>query len=73
MKKIRYLAEYIIVSVLFILFKIIGYKNSSNFGAKIGRIFGLFVSCSFPYLTSFKFSRNRTENSQIIRINFSGF
>ena len=43
MKKIRYLAEYIIVSVLFILFKIIGYKNSSNFGAKIGRIFGPYI------------------------------
>tara|TARA_Y100001960_G_C14570305_1_gene775496 strand:+ start:124 stop:981 length:858 start_codon:yes stop_codon:yes gene_type:complete len=43
MKKIRYLAEYIIVSVLFILFKFIGYKNSSNFGAIIGKVFGPYI------------------------------
>ena len=40
MKKIRYFFEYIIVSLLFILFKFIGYQNSSNIGAKIGKIFG---------------------------------
>ena len=40
MKKIRYFFEYIIISLLFILFKFIGYQNSSNIGAKIGKIFG---------------------------------
>ena len=40
MKNIRYFFEYIIISLLFILFKFIGYQNSSNIGAKIGKIFG---------------------------------
>ena len=40
MKKIRYLFEYFIISGLFIIFKLIGYQNASNLGAKLGKIFG---------------------------------
>ena len=40
MKKIIYFIEYILVSFLFIIFKIIGYKASSNLGYIIGKIFG---------------------------------
>ncbi len=40
MKKIIYFFEYLLVSVLFTIFKIIGYKKSSNFGFVIGKIFG---------------------------------
>ena len=40
MKTFRYIFEYIIISGFFILFKFIGYKKSSNIGAKIGKIFG---------------------------------
>lgn len=40
MKKIRYLIEYLIIKVLFFLFKIIGYQMSSNLGNKIGVLFG---------------------------------
>ena len=40
MKKIRYLLEYFLISGLFIIFKLIGYQNASNLGAKLGKIFG---------------------------------
>ena len=40
MKKIRYFIEYIIISILFVFFELIGYQKSSNIGAKIGKVFG---------------------------------
>ncbi len=40
MKLVKYFFEYIIITVLFIIFKIIGYKNASELGEKIGKIIG---------------------------------
>ena len=40
MKLIIYFIEFIIVHILFILFKIFGYKFSSNLGYFIGKTFG---------------------------------
>jgi Kdo2-lipid IVA lauroyltransferase/acyltransferase len=40
MKKIFYLLEFVLIKILFILFKIIGYKTSSNLGFFIGKTFG---------------------------------
>jgi len=40
MKIIIYFVEYIVVKILFFIFKIIGYKNSSNLGFLIGKYFG---------------------------------
>ena len=40
MRTIRYFAEFIIVKFIFFIFKILGYKISSNLGAFIGKIFG---------------------------------
>ena len=40
MKKIKYLIEYIILILVFKIFRIIGYENASNLGEKIGRFFG---------------------------------
>tara|TARA_B100002052_G_C15861625_1_gene590380 strand:+ start:1161 stop:2024 length:864 start_codon:yes stop_codon:yes gene_type:complete len=40
MKKIKYLIEFLFIKMFFFIFKIIGYKNASNLGAKIGSIFG---------------------------------
>ena len=40
MKKIVYFIEFILIKVLFILIKIIGYKYSSNLGFLIGKIIG---------------------------------
>ena len=40
MKRIVYFIEFILIKVLFIFFKIIGYKYSSNLGFLIGKIIG---------------------------------
>ena len=40
MKKIIYFLEFIFVNIFFIIFKIIGYKASSNLGFFIGKSFG---------------------------------
>ena len=40
MKKIKYFIEFVFIKLFFFIFKIIGYKNASNIGAKIGSIFG---------------------------------
>ena len=42
MKKIKYFIEFLFIKLFFFIFKIIGYKNASNLGAKIGSIFGPF-------------------------------
>ena len=42
MKNVKYLIQFIIL-FFFLLFKIIGYKNASNLGSKIGRYFGKLV------------------------------
>ena len=43
MKIIKYFLQSLIIIILFIIFKIIGYKNASNFGSLIGRVFGKLV------------------------------
>ena len=40
MRKIIYFIEFILIKILFIIFKLIGYKFSSNLGYLIGMIFG---------------------------------
>ena len=40
MKKTAYLLEFILIKILFILFRLIGYRLSSNLGFFIGRIVG---------------------------------
>ena len=40
MKIIKYFFEFIIIITFFSIFKLIGYRNASNLGEKIGKIFG---------------------------------
>ena len=40
MKTIKYFFEFIFIIAFFLIFKIIGYKNASNMGELIGKIFG---------------------------------
>ena len=40
MKIIKYFFEFIFIIIFFIIFKIIGYKNATNLGEKIGRLVG---------------------------------
>ena len=68
MKKIRYFFEYIIVSLLFILFKFIGYQNSSNIGAKIGKIFGPIFRSKNIIKKNLEYAgiKNETEQKKVI-------
>ena len=58
MKIIKYFFEFIFIISLFIIFKIIGYKNASNFGEIIGKKFG-------PLFRSNKKIQQNLENSNI--------
>ena len=40
MKKINHVIQFILINILFILFRIIGYKASSNLGFLIGKLLG---------------------------------
>ena len=40
MKSLIYLIEFIFISLLFVIFKILGYKLASNFGFFIGKTLG---------------------------------
>ena len=42
MKKIIYFIEFILVRLLFIIYKILGYKLASNLGFFVGKNFGNF-------------------------------
>ena len=68
MKKIRYFFEYIIISLLFILFKFIGYQNSSNIGAKIGKIFGPIFRSKNIIKKNLEYAgiKNETEQKKVI-------
>ena len=69
MKKIRYFFEYIIISILFILFKFIGYENSSNIGSKIGKIFGPIFRSKNIIKKNLEYAGiiNETEQKKIIK------
>ena len=58
MKKIKYLVEFLFIKLFFFIFKIIGYKNASNFGEIIGKKIG-------PFFRSNKKIENNLENSNI--------
>ncbi len=68
MKNIRYFFEYIIISLLFILFKFIGYQNSSNIGAKIGKIFGPIFRSKNIIKKNLEYAgiKNETEQKKVI-------
>ena len=42
MKLVKYLFEYILIIILFILFKLLGYRIASDFGCFLGKTFGPF-------------------------------
>jgi len=58
MKKIKYLFEFIIITTLLFFFKLIGYRNASNLGEKIGKAVG-------PLFRSKKKILNNLINSNI--------
>ena len=59
MRKFFYLIEFILIKLFFFILIIIGYKNGSNLGNFIGRLFG-------PILRSKKLIENNLEQSGIV-------
>ena len=43
MKYIKYFFHFLIIIFLFLIFKVIGYRNASNLGASIGKKFGKII------------------------------
>ena len=64
MKIIKYFFEFVFVYILFFIFKIIGYKNSSNLGEKIGKLFGPFVRSQEKIITNLKESNVGEDDSE---------
>ena len=70
MKQIRYFLEFIVISILFIIFKIVGYKLASNFGYFLGCYLGPFFrskSLINENLKKFDNSLNNDERKEIIK------
>ena len=68
MKIIKYLIEYMLISFLFIIFKIIGYKSASNFGEKLGKFFGPLFRSKKIVFKNLKESKITNDNSEIEKI-----
>ena len=54
MKNFIHIIQYIIINILFIIFKLIGFKASSNFGFKIGKIIGPFFRSKKSIINNLK-------------------
>ena len=70
MKIIRYFFEFIIIKFLFLIFKLIGYKRSSDLGEKIGKIFGPLFRNKKIILENLEFSNiedNEYSRTKLIR------
>ena len=54
MKLLKYFFEFIFIYILFLIFKIIGYKNSSYLGEKIGKFCGQFTRSKKKIINNLK-------------------
>ena len=68
MKYVRYFFEYIIIQTLFNFFKLIGYKNSSNIGEKIGKLTGPLFRSKKKIIENLKQSKISSDNHEIEKI-----
>ena len=72
MKKIIYFLQFLIVYFLFIIFKIIGYKNASNLGFLIGKHLGPFLKSkkkineTINQIDEIKKSTNKNFSSEVL-------
>jgi len=63
MKRFIYLIEFILIQLLFLLFSIIGYKNSSNLGYFIGKYIGPFFRSKSSIKSNLKQAEIKNENN----------
>ena len=77
MKYIKYFFQFIIISLLFILFRFIGYRNASNLGSKVGKKFGKYIRSEQIILRNIsyinKYSNKKIENENIVNEVFSNY
>ena len=70
MKIFKYFFEYIFISILLFIFKLIGYENASSLGEKIGKLFGPYFRNKDKIINNLKQSNigsNDSEREQIIK------
>ena len=70
MKIFKYFFEYIFISILLLIFKLIGYENASSLGEKIGKLFGPYFRNKDKIINNLKQSNigsNDSEREQIIK------
>ena len=60
MKLLKYFFQFLIIIILFFLFKIVGYKNASNFGSRIGKVFGKIIRSDKVILKNYKIMNEYT-------------
>ena len=72
MKKLNHLMQYLLISVLFILFKIVGYKTSSNFGFLIGKLIGPIFRSKLSIIENLKKANIKNINNNKIATNVLG-
>ena len=78
MKLIKYFFQFLIILILFFLFKILGYKKSSYLGSKIGKIFGKLIKSDKIILKNInqisKYSDQKIdEENKIVKEVFSNY
>ena len=66
MKIIKYFLEFIFVSFLLIIFKLIGYKNASNFGKFLGQLIGPLFRSKSKILENLEDSNIKNDKEKII-------
>ena len=70
MKIFKYFFEYIFISILLFIFKLIGYENASNLGEKIGKLLGPYFRNKDKIINNLKQSNigsNDSEREKIIK------
>ena len=68
MKTIKYLFQYLIIKLLFIIFRLIGYQRASNLGEFIGKKFGPFFRKKQTILNNLKLSKIGTNDLERFKI-----
>ena len=65
MKIIKYFFQFIVIILLFFIFKLLGYQKSSNFGSWIGKIFGKLIRSDKIILKNISYIEENTKKKFI--------
>ena len=69
MRKINHIIQFILINILFILFRVVGYKNSSNLGSLIGRLIGPIFRSKLSIIENLKKANIKDINYEKIAAN----